>query len=144
LHGYAAIMRNHDLADWYHERLESHIREYQEELADDEDMSVAVILSNGRSIAATWFGYHNPNMITVYGVDEYGNEVKLLLPHTNIQVVLTKTKKGPERRSIGFQTREQGGQQGGHHEAPIPQAEHEDDARRDEGHAPDQEGDRHR
>lgn len=103
------VPRDHSMADWYHERLELHIQEFRKNLSDDEDMSVTVVLNDGKSVTAAWFGYHNPNMITVDGIDERGNEVEVLLPHTNIQVVLAKTKKekAAARRPIGFQTREQ-------------------------------------
>jgi len=66
-----------------------------------------VVLNDGSRIRASWFGYHNPNMIIVEGIDHLGNEVKLLLPHTNVQIVLIKVKKSDceQKRVIGFQTR---------------------------------------
>jgi len=101
-------LRDHQLADWYHERIEKHINEFSNELTDEEDLSVTVILSDGTNIKATWFGYHNPNMITVEGVDGAGNKAKALLSHTNIQILLTKIKKikDQKRTILGFQQRE--------------------------------------
>ena len=45
-------------------------------------------------------------MIVVEGIDGAGNEVEALIPQTDIQIVLTKVKKSPGHRAIGFQTRE--------------------------------------
>jgi len=104
------IPRDYKLADTYHERIEQNVREFMDELKDDEVLSVTVILSDGQRVHAEWFGYHNPSMIIVAGKDDSGNTVQALLPHTNIQILLTATKKQPDqkKRPIGFQTRTDG------------------------------------
>ena len=95
------------MADWYHERIEMHVNEFAKGLKDNELLAVDVILNDGTRLNAQWFGYHNPNMITVSGTDSSGREVQALLPHTNIQIVMTKMRKSPgeKKGAIGFQTR---------------------------------------
>ena len=101
-------LRDYNLADWYHERIEEHINEFAKDLAADEDLLATIVLADGRNIKATWFGYHNPNMIVVEGIDGADNDVKVLLPQTNIQILLTKIEKGKnqKRKILGFQQRE--------------------------------------
>jgi len=48
------------LAGWYHERIEKHVNDFAEELNKEEGLSVTVVLNDGTRIAASWFGYHNP------------------------------------------------------------------------------------
>lgn len=95
------------MADTQHARLEENIKEYQDKLPDDEQALVTVILHGGQHVTVTWLGYHNASMLIADGIDERGNEVSLLLPHLDTQVVLTKAKKeaGEERRPLGFQPR---------------------------------------
>lgn len=100
------LPRDYQLADWYHERIEQHIREFVEELGKDEVPSVVVLLNDGTRLQATWFGYRNPNMIIVHGVTPGGSNVEALIPQTDIQILVTKGKKAASHKRIGFQTRE--------------------------------------
>jgi hypothetical protein len=98
--------RNHDLADWYHERIEKQIREFEEALAEDESVLVTLPLNDGSCITVTWFGYHNPNMIIAEGLDQEGQETKVLLPQTEVQVVIKKVGRVQgKKEQIGFQSR---------------------------------------
>ena len=99
--------RDYDMAEWYCERIESKIQEFQESLGKDQAMLARVVLLDGTSITPTWFGYHNPNMLIIEGVDSQGNEVEIMTHHSVSQIVLTKVPKGSEgSRSIGFQVRD--------------------------------------
>jgi len=100
-------LRRYDYADWYHERIEHQIEDFSQELEDDEDIVARVILNDGQQILATWFGFHNPNMLVIDGRDNAGNEVRVLAPHTNVQIIIRKVNRADqtERRRIGFQTR---------------------------------------
>jgi len=102
-------LKRYHYAVWYQERLEKQVQEFSETLKGDEELLITVPLRNGTTIVATWFGYYNPNMLIVVGVDQRdGNEVELLIPHTDAQVLLKKVKVGgeaPRRKQIGFQAR---------------------------------------
>lgn len=95
------------MAKEYHNRIEAQISDFAEGLADDEIVAAEVILNDGRTMRATWFGYHNPYMIIVDGLDAKGRAVRALVPMQNIQIILMKVKKGQQRKSrtIGFQPR---------------------------------------
>lgn len=93
-------------AQIYHDRIKSLIEDFiNDELAEDEHAAVTVVLNGGKEIAAREFGFYNPYTIVVWGVDSSGNNVKILLPYTDIQLVISKTDKvnGREAREIGFQ-----------------------------------------
>ncbi len=99
------------MASDYHDRIKKQINEFAESLAEDEAVSASVILSNGQVLTATWFGYHNPYMIVVEGVDARGSEVRALIPMQSIEIVLSRAKKSEQAqplRRIGFQRHEDG------------------------------------
>ena len=92
-------------AETTHARIESQIMESQNELKEGQSLSVEFILADGRKIIPNYIGYHNIMFIVLYGEDEHGNEIKILLHHTNAQVVITKLNKPQETKKIGFQQR---------------------------------------
>ena len=102
-----SIPVDHSMADWYHERIELQIKELSKEIDSKSEIIATVVLNDGSRIQATWFGYHNPNMLVIDGIDASGNEVRILAPHTNIQIILIvrKIKEVKSQRRIGFQTR---------------------------------------
>ena len=94
-------------AEWFHERIEKQIEDFAAELKEDEDLIASVVLPGGEEITATWFGYSNPNMLIVDGVDRNGRKVRILVGHTEVHVLLRGVPKMPERANpIGFQKRE--------------------------------------
>jgi hypothetical protein len=102
-----AVLDDANMADWYQERIEEQISDYLDELKNGEKLAVSVILNNGQQIQPTWFGYHNPNMLIIDGVDENQRNVRILVPHTSTQILMTVV---PEDTSddyprIGFQAR---------------------------------------
>lgn len=86
-----------------HDRIESQITDATQALGEGQSLLVEVLLNDGRVIQPTQFGFHNPNFVVVYGTDANGNEVTVLVSHTNIQIVLTVLNKPSERKPIGFQ-----------------------------------------
>jgi len=101
------LPRDHGMADWYVERIEQQIAEFRANLQPGDQMAVVVVLNDGQRILPTWFGYHNPNMLVIDGEDQKGRDVRLLVAHTNVQIVLTRIEEGDELTSpmIGFQPR---------------------------------------
>lgn len=94
-------------AEWFHERIQNQIEDFTAELNDDEDLLASVVLPGGEEITATWFGYYNPNMLIVDGIDRNGRRVRILVGHTEIHVLLRGVPKVPDKvNPIGFQKRE--------------------------------------
>ena len=92
-------------ARWYHDRIEQHLSEQQEELQEGQSLDVRLILANGSAVFPTWFGYHGPDMLIVDGVNEHGQTVRVLLPYTTAQLIIAVVDSAQtERRpAIGFQ-----------------------------------------
>jgi len=101
------LPRDYDMADWYHERIEQEVADFRANLQPGEQMDVVVVLNDGQRIRPTWFGYLNPNMLLIGGEDQKGRDVRLLVAHTNVQIVLTRIEDGDVSQSavIGFQPR---------------------------------------
>lgn len=95
------------MADTFHDRIEAQIKDYTETLADGEDLLIQVVLLNGSSIFPAWFGYHNPSMIVIDGVDGKGNEVRMLAHQESVQILMTKIPRveNVPRKTIGFQVK---------------------------------------
>lgn len=74
------------------------------ELGNDEDLLVEVILSDGRVVLVSSFGYSTEDMLTVVGVIG-DRDVSVFLHFSTVQVIFTKIKVSPPaiRRPIGFQ-----------------------------------------
>ena len=93
-------------AETVHDRIKSQIEGAAEDLKEGQSLFVEFLLTDGRRVVPTYIGFHNPNFIIVYGEDAAGNRMKALLPHTDIQAVITVLNKPAERKAIGFQSRE--------------------------------------
>lgn len=111
----SAVSAVSNLASDYHERIERQIEDLYKELEKDEQMLVIIPLKNGKSIIAEWFGYHNPHMIIIEGIQpEDGSTVRLLIHQADLQIVMQRVKPEagkPPTRKIGFQRRENKGEQ---------------------------------
>lgn len=94
-------------ASFFQERIEQQVKKALSTLAPDEALSVVLVLPDGERIDATWFGYHDPNMLIVDGTNRANNHVRILLPHTSACLVLTWEKKAQKdgTRPIGFESR---------------------------------------
>ena len=90
-------------AETVHQRIEENINTRMKELKQGQSLSVEVILHD-RRIMPTFFGYHNPNFIIVYGEDDNGHEVEALISHTEIQIAMTILDKPTKKKPIVFQS----------------------------------------
>ena len=93
-------------AETVHARIEAYIEEAAQELKESQSLLVEFPLNDSRVIMPNYIGFHNPSFIVVYGEDANGNEMKALLSHTNIQLIITVLNEPAERKAIGFQSRE--------------------------------------
>lgn len=94
-------------AEWFQERIEKQIEDFTAELKDNEVLLASVVLPSGEEIAATWFGYYNPNMLIIDGIDRNGRRVRVLVSHTEAHILLRAVLKVSEKANpIGFQKRE--------------------------------------
>ncbi len=92
-------------ADVVYERIQENIQAILDSSGEDEQLTVFVCLDGGGRIVVESFGYHNPSFIIAFGVDNVsGNEVQAFISHTNIQVLISRSKKQPQapQRRIGF------------------------------------------
>ncbi|MGI9067917.1 MAG: hypothetical protein ACR2HX_16135 [Pyrinomonadaceae bacterium] len=94
-------------ADYYHERIQLEIEEYEKTLNEDQELAIEVPLIDGTRILVQWFGYRNPNMIIIVGRDGKNNDVRVLIPHTDIHIIMTKRDVPAKQKKnrIGFQAR---------------------------------------
>jgi hypothetical protein len=60
------------MARGYVERLEEIINGYKKELKEDEALIATVILNDGNHLQVNYFGYYNPFIVRVSGVDNSG------------------------------------------------------------------------
>jgi hypothetical protein len=86
-----------------HKRIKHQLKEFEAELQETEAARVEVILADGRRVEAHYFGFHNPSLIIVDGVDAEpgGESVRLLLATGAVQIAMYAELKG--RPPIGFQ-----------------------------------------
>jgi len=93
-----------DLASTFYDRLEEGIKDFETNTVEDEHIEAHVVLSNGETIVAYDFGYHNPNLFYIWGLDSQGNEVSVLAHVSTVQVVMRRLKNTPDhpKREIGF------------------------------------------
>ena len=93
-----------DLAEAFVALIQKQMKKLADELADGQTVEAIVPLANGGRINASWFGYHNPDMVKITGVDADGNDVCLLAHKNTVQVMLRKTPVGQEvKPQIAFQ-----------------------------------------
>ena len=100
--------RDYRLADWYYDRINIQLKQFQQRLSSDETYTTQIILANGKTVFPRSIGYHNPDMLIADGWDEQNNDVVLLVPPSSTQVIFTRKKKSdiPERQRqpLGFHT----------------------------------------
>lgn len=91
------------MADTVYDRLKSGVDWAQERLRDDEERLLATTPPR-LEVRVTDLGFHNPATIFLYGVDEEGNEVTIMVGMEALALCLhTGKKEAPEpRRTIGF------------------------------------------
>jgi len=88
--------------DRFYDNIQEQIKSF--ELRNDEILIAEMQLNDGSKIRITDFGYRNPTLMIIYGIDRNSHEVQVLTSLANIQIVLTIIKKAEikEVRPIGF------------------------------------------
>jgi hypothetical protein len=90
-------------ADTFYDRLRHHIEETQDQLGDNQELAILYYTTGGDPIVISDIGYHNPNLIILYGMDSKGNESNVLLHMESVQLVLKIIKvDNKPKRKIGF------------------------------------------
>ncbi|MGB9937743.1 MAG: hypothetical protein ACPK7O_08465 [Methanobacterium sp.] len=92
-----------NMASGFIARMKELINDYAKELEEDEFIHVQVILNDGRCITAKNFGWYDPNIISVRGVDSHGNQIKAIIHHSNAQIVLIKVKKRSDEKKVDLE-----------------------------------------
>ncbi len=92
------------LAMYYFDKIRKVIETFEKRLNDNQYLHIEIILNNGSRVTVRSFGYYNPNMITVIGSNNNKEEVKLILPVSNIQISSTIKNIEPDKpkKQIGF------------------------------------------
>jgi len=94
----------YERADWFQARIKLQIEEFAEGLPQGQQVLARVFLANGEVITARWFGYYNPNILIINGVDELDRQTQVLVAQNAAQIVLTAVEPTPDKiEKIGFQ-----------------------------------------
>jgi hypothetical protein len=91
-------------AEWMYQRLVTYIKDFEAELDPDHEIG-ARLVSFGQSVTfhIDDIGFHGPDIITFYGVNEAKENVQLIQHISQLSVLLVSIKKqGTEARRIGF------------------------------------------
>lgn len=95
-------------AAWMHERLMKYIGEFESDLDNDYEVGASLV-SFGQSMVfhIQNIGYHGPDIITFYGINEEGESIQLIQHISQLNVLFIKLEKiHEEPKRIGFQTAE--------------------------------------
>lgn len=90
----ARILRDMKLADVTVEHLLEDIEQMKSELLEDEELEVTYYPGPpDKAIRVASFGYHNPYVIRLEGIDEAGREAAVLVHMSALALVLTTRKR---------------------------------------------------
>lgn len=92
-----------NMASGFIARAKELINDFAKELEEDEFIHVQVILNDGRCITAKYFGWYDPHIITITGVDSHGNQIRTIMNHFNAQIVLVKVKKRSDEKKVDLE-----------------------------------------
>lgn len=97
-------------AEWAYQRLILYIKNFEEQL--DEEHEVAVGFTGGSSgvLRIEGIGFFDPDIVTFYGVDEFGLKTQLIQHVTQLSVTLRALPKDAtevEPRRVGFRLAEE-------------------------------------
>lgn len=86
------------------EAIKTQYKYMRETAADDEDVIINVILSNGQEITLKEFGYLDPYMIFIRGYDHQNNKVIVMVSFASAQIVIKTIKRlsSQKKSDIGF------------------------------------------
>jgi hypothetical protein len=87
-----------------YKRLQENIEDAKAALQADEELAAYYYTASGEEIGITSFGFHNPYLIIIYGVDKQMNKCQVLAHAYSLQIVLRalKVQNQTQRRAIGF------------------------------------------
>ncbi|WP_101773922.1 DUF6173 family protein [Peptostreptococcus faecalis] len=106
---YSSLSRNHYLADYMYERLAKQIDEFEKNLPSNKQSGIIVNGYNG-TILVDDIGYHNPDLIFIYGSGSNGEDIQILQHVSQVNLFLVAVERpSPEkpRRKIGFSSSSQ-------------------------------------
>ncbi|KFE35536.1 DUF6173 family protein [Thioclava atlantica] len=92
-------------AQWAYERLLLYIQNFEEQLQDDEEVVLGLTGGEAGVLQIEGIGFFDPDILTFYGVDEYGARTQLIQHVGQLNVMLIAQPKAPEDetpRRIGF------------------------------------------
>jgi hypothetical protein len=92
-----------ELADAYVALIQKQMKHLSEELGEGMSIDAFVPVPGGGQIHVTWFGFHNPDMIKITGLDADGNDVCLLAHKSTLQVILKKVNQVDQKPQVSFQ-----------------------------------------
>jgi hypothetical protein len=87
-----------------YDRLQEDIQASKANLQADEELAAYYHMASGGIIGIKSFGYHDPYLIVIYGVDEQMNKCQVLVHPYSFQIVLKvlKIENQNQRKTIGF------------------------------------------
>ncbi len=84
---------SHFLASAFVERIEKHIEDLEKKIKGNERISRILVLNDGSKVYPNSYSYHNPNMVKIYGNDEEGYDVEVLLHQNSVQLIFRIEEK---------------------------------------------------
>ncbi|MEE9428180.1 MAG: DUF6173 family protein [Paracoccaceae bacterium] len=98
-------LENKSPAEWAYERLVLYIQNFEEQLDDEHEIAVGFASGASGVMRIEGIGYFDPDIVTFYGVDEFGAKTQLIQHVTQLGVTLRALpKQKPEEQParIGF------------------------------------------
>ncbi|MDE3096289.1 MAG: hypothetical protein KGK07_09860 [Chloroflexota bacterium] len=97
------VPRDGSMADTLYERLAEHINEATSALEVGESLQLDWFNSSGECIRVEDIGYHNPNLIKLYGRDNSNRKCTVLVHMNALELVLrVNDSASRQSRRIGF------------------------------------------
>ena len=95
-------LENKSPAEWAYERLVLYIQNFEEQLDDEHEIAVGFASGASGVMRIEGIGYFDPDIVTFYGVDEFGAKTQLIQHVTQLGVTL---RAMPKQKSKGQPTR---------------------------------------
>lgn len=92
-------------AEWAYERLVLYVQNFEEQLDADHEIAVGFAGGDAGVMRIEGIGFFDPDIITFYGMDEFGAKTQLIQHVTQLGVMLRalpKQEKAREATRIGF------------------------------------------
>jgi len=91
-------------AESAYKRISRYIREFEEQLDSEHEIGGRLVShGSGTTFHIEDIGYHGPDLVTFYGIDEEGQRLQLIQHISQINILLVAVRKtGEKARRIGF------------------------------------------